>query len=299
MRPSRLRTIAVLAVLVSASAVGVAFVWVGTPNYGVFISTEGTPMVGADFNVLVTVRDPSTRDHPRQLAFLSLDDVSGFEIVSGETVDDPWGLANIWNLSGLDLSDGRSFILRTIPSWGAEMRLHAMVWSSGGNLSKVLFLGPGVVDPSSVFPYSSEYRTVTIAWPLQLSVAAEGSFAVGGELLLTTTVKGCLSGPRAPSSLYLSLELKPVYYRVVSGASGDDPWGLPNVWNLTGLDLSNGIRFSLTATPTMDGARVPLEARVWSPRAGWAAVQFNQTGELQNPDSVFFWAVTTVDFPIT
>ena len=300
--PTRLRwtLLAVLVaalVLVSGAAVVVWFATPETPAMGITFTTEGSPVVGDDFRVIVTVRDPSLTSASSRLRFLYLESRT-FDATSSEPNEDPWGLPNVWNLTGLDLSGGRSFVLETIPRWGAEHIMRAMVWAPRGSPSTVRFHEPGAVDISSTDLFLIGQLRIFISWPLELRVTAEGDFIVGGELLLTTTVRGTITSPRAPSLMYLSLELGPFDYGVLSPDDGSDPWGLPNVWNVTGQDLSGGTQFSLNVTPQSRGNR-DLEARVWSPRNTWADVEFDQTRGLQNPESFFLWGSLTTNFPIT
>lgn len=289
-------TAAVGAILVGAVIAAAMVALTSRPDRGIFLSTEGVPVVGSDFRIVLTVRYPFPPSP--SLAYLSLH-ISGFELTPNEAEDNPWGLPNVWNLTGLDLSAGRTFALYTIPAWGAEYHLAAFAWRVPGNLSTVEFASPGEVDLYSVATFLTGYFRLTITWPFDLRPTAEGSFVFGGELRITTTIRGSLSGAvRVPSLLYLSLETSSVYYRILSSDGGDDPWGMPNVWNLTGLDLSQGAQFTLVVSPQLRGDRIPLEARAWSPRGPCSGVQFNQTGEIQNLDSVFLWASLTVDFAI-
>jgi len=271
--------------------------------YEVSLGWEGTPVVGMDFSIVVDVRSRPgfTSQGP---TFLSLD-AGGFEILQGDSRENPWGRPNVWNLTGLDLSGGRRFVWQTTPTWGCENVPAVELWSPRGSVSDVVFLN---ADVSLDAEGSLDSRTVTvwayagarwqIEWPLHLAVTAGGNFTVGGDVRVDTRVQGAISGPRAPSLLFLSLELNPTYYRNRSADTDDDPWGLATIWNLTGVDLSGGIQFSLDVTPALRAARVPLEARAWSPRTSWTALSFDETGELQNPEAIRFWGSLTVDFPI-
>jgi len=295
-----------LVIIIAASVLAVAAVaFLGQPGspgprYEVSVSTDGVPVVGMDFRISVTVRDRllypgATVD---DMLFLSLVDVVGtFEILSQEVPDDPWGLPGTWNLSGVDLSAGRVFPINTTPTWGAEQVLWAYAWSPRGGLSTVEFLSPGKVALGSVYVKGSASLSLTIGWPIQLDVSATGNLSVRGNVSFLTWAQGIVSGPRTPPLLFLSLELSP-YYRVLSRNLDDDPWGMPNIWNVSGIDLSLGIGFSLDASPTTCGSRIPLEARVWSPRGSWASVQYNATYDLQTPDALFLWGSRTVDFPV-
>ncbi len=279
------------------AAAGLAtYAVLSTQPEGISITTEGSPVVGMDFRFILTVRMPGFT--PQSPTFLSLDDVQTFEIVSGDRGDDPWGMANIWNVTGMDLSAGARFVLETTPVWAAEQRLFARLWGTSGNLSKARFVAPGVVDPSSVSTHAVRTVDVTTSWPLHVQATGQGNFAAGRELNLTMTVRGQIAGARSPTLLYLSFETRPIYYQVLSSTGGDNPWGLTNVWNLTAVDLSEGVAFRLTVTPVMSGSGIPFDLRVWSPRAGWPAVRFTNESMLQNPYSVFLWASVTVSFAI-
>ena len=291
--------LALLAALLIATAGFVGYFELSKPpegiSKGISISTEGSAVVGKDLSFIITVWVPGFTSHA--LTFLSIDDIHTFEVVSADLGDDPWNMPNIWNLTGTDLSVVARFVLETTPTWAAEQRLVARLWVAD-NVSAVRFGSPGMVDPTSVVTYSSGTLALTTSWPLQVQATGQGDFTVGSELNLTITVRGQVTGPRLSGLLYLSFETKPVYYEVVSSTGGDNPWGLANVWNLTGRNLSSGETFRITITPRLIGNRIPFDLSVWSPRTSWSAIRFSQEHTIQNLDSVFFWASVTADFAI-
>src|SRR6267378_2370160 len=78
-----------------------------------------------------------------------------------------------------------------------------------------------------------------------ISISTEGSAVVGKDLRFIITV--WVPGFTSQAFTFLSIDDIRTF-EVVAGDIGDDPWNMPNIWNLTGKDLSAATRFVLETT---------------------------------------------------
>lgn len=299
----RLRRIPPLlvAILVAGALIGAAISVVlmnppggPIPPYEVSLSVDGSLVVGADVTVSATVRYrlPSSWD-PGYL-FLTILGLGSFEVLSEVDGDDPWNLAGTWNLTGTDLTNGRAFALNTTPVWAAEMVIGAFVWSpKDNNLSNVQFdSNPPAPSLNSINVMGLTSLRLTTQWPLNVQLTVDGNLSVGNNTALRVRVQGTLNGPLTPELLFLSLGVGE-HLRIVSTNDDDDPWASPAVWNLTGMDLSMGAEFSLVVTADACGDS-SLGLGAWSLRTNWTAVEVDQSGFIQNGDTVRLWASRTI-----
>lgn len=292
-------TLLVLSLAIAAFGVD-AFVLLGGlgPPDGVTVRTEGTPVVGAAFRFVLTVR--TTAASPARESYLSLSGLNGtFETSPADAVGHPWGRANVWNLSGLDLSYGRTFVLDTTPTWAAEMVLQAKVWSTIGGFGGVQFVNGDDVASTTI---SQTYRTavrLTIAWPLAASATPDDVMILGQGTRLRVSVRDAGTGVPIPSPVYLSVVTKPLYYTLATNGTSENPWNATTLWNLTGIDLVRGFDADLTVTPAMTGIGIPLDVIVWSPRGGLDAVQLDGDGVLLTRGAVRLWVDITFGFAVT
>jgi hypothetical protein len=126
--------------------------------------------------------------------------------------------------------------------------------------------------------------------PFTISIAVEGAPIVGGNftILTTVTAKPWVNGSEVTRGLtFLSLGVTHGVH-VNTPDPGDDPWGLPSVWNLTGRNASLGITFALNVSGVYAG-EFTLNAHAWWPPSSmhnWSDVQINSDGGLFNPMSV-------------
>jgi hypothetical protein len=126
--------------------------------------------------------------------------------------------------------------------------------------------------------------------PFTLSVAVEGAPVVGGNftILTTVTAKTWVNATEVTQGpTFLSLDVTHAV-QVNTPDPGDDPWGLPSVWNLTGKNASLGITFALNVTGVYAGEST-LNAQAWWPPSSmhnWSDVQLTPTGGLVDLMSV-------------
>src|SRR3972149_620408 len=97
--PTRLRwslwaVLVAALVLVSGAAVVVWFATPETPAMGITFTTEGSPVVGDDFRIIVTVRDPSLTSASSLLRFLYLE-MRAWNAGHTGANENPWGLPNV------------------------------------------------------------------------------------------------------------------------------------------------------------------------------------------------------------
>lgn len=118
--------------------------------------------------------------------------------------------------------------------------------------------------------------------PFRLSISTDGTPTVGNPFRILTDVKGSLPTTTFPEGTFVSIEVEGL--QILSADTGDDPWGLPSVWNVTGLNLTAGVRFSLDVNATFAG-EFPLLAFAWSPLSG-QTVQIDQHGHIVNVESI-------------
>jgi len=266
-----------IAVVVLTIAVGVALHRIdetrtlrGFP-YGVSLSTEGSLEAGKVTQICTTIVDNAHLSGGEML-FLSVDLGHCFRPLSPDSGDDPWCLPNVWNLSGIDLSREKQFILHATPIWGAEMRLRAVIWSpiaeaSAANVSET-GLPTGRVDI-----LNEGYLEITTRWQYEFMMSMIGAITAGESVLMEFTVTGELETEIPYSLMYFSLELRDLTLDAEDRA--DNPWHMSNIWNVTGMDLSGGKRFVVNASADVPGYPA-VEARIWSPIGSWSSVIFDE-----------------------
>ncbi len=268
------------------------------PAEGITVTTQGSPAVGSDFRFLLTVRESDFR--PSSGLYLSLEGLNGtFEITAPPAGQHPGNRLNVWNLSGMDLSRGMTFILDTTPTWAAEMVLHATLWSPVYGFAGVRFINGDSVDSTTVRSLYMTPVPLTTTWPLATSASPDAPMTLGQESTLVITVQGTLAGPRTPSLLYVEVVTKSIYYTLAGANTGGDPMNQTLSWNITGMDVSRGIELRLTATPAMAGKGVPFDVRVWSPRSSLNEPTLGIDGRSLNGGGSWLWADTTFSFSVT
>ena len=268
-----------------------------SPRYDVSISVDGTRTVGQNLHVRVSVRDRLGHSTTQTLTYLSLGIGTAYEIRTVDSCDDHWGRANVWNLSGLDLSAGRSFTIDVVPLAATESIFSAHVWFPKGALSAVRFETGGVVDVYTVAISGLASARILTNWPFEVSVSLQGDPLSNNTFRLMVTVRGAHSANPPPDLSFVSLEKGSDLLRVDTPDSGDDPWRLPYVWNASELNMSAGIEFSLDLTPTAAG-NFTSEGRIWSPLTEWNTVRFNQSGFVENSESIRVWGSAVFDLSV-
>ena len=288
---------ALLAVALIIASIAVFVAPLGTPpgdRFAVSISVETEMKISLTYPLSVTVRD--VLGNSTGTTFLSLNIAwSSLDIETPDTGDDPWGLPNVWNLTGLDLSGGRTYSLNVTPASPGDGYVTAQVWWPRGSLGAVQVSQRGNVV-GDVWTRGSAEADVTIVSPFQLSVVSIPDLVVGRDANLTATVSGDY-GVSAPPLAYVSVVGQPPRFRINTPDTGDDPWNLPNIWNVTGLDLSAGSHFILNVT-AIAGGNFSVTVEVWSPKTDLGTVRVNESGVVENPESIFDWGSTSVSLSI-
>lgn len=137
-----------------------------------------------------------------------------------------------------------------------------------------------------------------------ISVSVQGSRIVGTPLRFVIAAQGSpyphwgsvrvLGGPFPDSQgVYLLLSGLAQGFDIVGGDAQSHPWGRPNIWNLTGLDLSRGQTFTLDTIPRW-AAEMALWAVVFSPSSGHAGVRF-VNGDMVNTSTAYIQYQVRVD----
>lgn len=307
---ARTRLLAFVLVLVAVGGLIIASFFGPDRSNGIIVTMQGSGVVGTNVRFLVTAQGSP---YPRwqgfrlggaalsetHLVYLSLEGLDRiFEISGTGTQDNPWGRVNIWNLTGLDLSWGRTFALDAMPVWAAEFSLSAVVWSPSSELANVQFINGDMVDPSTVF---TEYRVqadMSTKWPLTASVTPDAPLILGQTTSMHISVRDWTSGPSPSAPLFLSVVTKPMYYTLATDGLDENPWNMTACWNLTGADLYRGFEVVVSATPTMAAKGVPLDVVVWSPRGSTSAVQVGSDGYLVKNEAIRLWVDTTFSFSV-
>ncbi len=290
--------VAVIAFLVILAAIGgLVYLLVfelGSPE-GISVTTQGSAVVGSDFRFLIRVRAPSLPQSGG--VYLSLEGLEGsFEMSPAEALGHPWGRANVWNLSGLDLSLGRTFILDATPTWAAEIPLRAAVWFPRDGFGSVRFVNGDSVDLATAsIGYSTPLR-VTTTWPLAASMTPVSPLVAGRATALDVSVHVSSAAWSTAQPLFLSVVTKAMYYTLSANGTSENPWGARILWNLTGADLARGIHVSVNATPMMADKGLGMDVIVWSPRGDPSVVQLDSSGTIVTPDAVRLWVDTTFTF---
>ncbi len=292
-------TLVVLVLTIAAVGVG-AFVLLGglEPAEGISVITQGNPVVGAAFRFVLMVRAPAVS--PSRQVYLSISDMNGsFETSPEDAVGHPWGFANIWNLTGVDLSHARTVVLNTIPTWAAESVHHAILWSPWPGFSAAWFIRQNMWPQSNTSLYYRTSVRVTTTWPLAASLTPDAPLVVGRPAHVHVSVHDAGTGVSVPTPRYLTVITKPMYYMLAANGTSENPWNVTALWDLTGIDLSRGFEANLTVTPEMAGMGIGMDAVVWSPRGSLSAVQLDEDGAILTPGAVRLWADVTFGFPVT
>lgn len=134
------------------------------------------------------------------------------------------------------------------------------------------------------------------AWrAFDLSVAWNGTAAVGSPINLTVSVRAAMLDPKTLPVLFLSLDVGTMH--VGSVTPGTNPWGYPTVWNLTGLDFSGPRTFNATVVPTDSGSNW-VYAMIWVPLGDVRSVPIDSSGHV-NPAGVTLEAVASEAITVT
>ncbi len=276
--------------------VALAFLELGLPD-GISVSIQGPLVVGSGVRFFLTVRE-----HHVPLSsgtYLSLGGMNGsFELTAAEAQGHPWGRANVWNLSGLDLPYGRTFALDATPTWAAVIALQAAVWTTPQGIGAVRFMNGDAVDFSTVSVVVVNRLTVTTTWPLTASALPDAPLVLAQAATIRISVHETAGPFSAPAPLFLSIATKPMYYTMVGVGSSDNPWNVTALWNITGADLAQGLDVVLSATPRMAAKGVGIDVIVWSPRGSLDAVRLDSDGAILTPDAVRLWVDTTFSFSV-
>ncbi len=298
--PRKVNTMLVVFALTIA-AVGVGtFVLLGglEPAEGITVITQGNPVVGSAFRFVLTVRAPAAL--PPWQVYLSVSGLNGtFEMSPEDAVGHPWGCANVWNLTGMDLSHARTVMLNTVPIWAAESVHHAILWSPMPGFSAESFLQQDMWPQGNISLYYKTSVRVTTTWPLAASMTPQGPFILGQPAQMHVSVRDAGIGVSIPSLRYLSVVTKPMYYTLAATGTSANPWNATTLWNLTGIDLSHGFDVDLTATPEMAGKGIGLDVIVWSPLGSVSAVALDGDGMILTPGAVRLWVDLSFSFPVT
>lgn len=128
-----------------------------------------------------------------------------------------------------------------------------------------------------------------------LTAGVQGTPAVGANLTITVRVQQAFIDSRTLPSLFLSVDMGTL--QVHAATLGTNPWGSPTVWNLTGVDLSSAIEFTITASPTTTGP-MTVYAMVWVPLGSLGSVTVDASGHV-NPAGINLMASSSVPIDVT
>lgn len=121
----------------------------------------GTPAVGADLQITVTVKQAFLDSRSLPIVFLSVD-VGTLVIQASTPATNPWGYATIWNLTGLDLTVPHLYQVTAAPTQAGLANLYAMIWVPLGDLRAVSVDASGHVNPADVSLLATESAAFTV-----------------------------------------------------------------------------------------------------------------------------------------
>ena len=113
------------------------------------LTLGGTPAIGSDLQVTVSVQQAFIDSRTLPSLFLSVD-VGTLSVRSATPGTNPWGSTTVWNLTGLDLSSARLYNITAAPTEAGPMTVFAMVWVPLGGLGSVSVDSTGHVNPADI-----------------------------------------------------------------------------------------------------------------------------------------------------
>ncbi|HYM40427.1 MAG TPA: hypothetical protein VEY12_09880 [Thermoplasmata archaeon] len=159
--------ILVVVLVVATAGAGVAVNAFRNANSSAFrafdlsVDVRGTPTVGSDVQITITVRQAFIDARSLSNLFLSVD-MGTLAVHGGTPSTNPWASPTVWNLTGLDLSGPRVYNITAAPTANGSATLDAMVWVPLGDLRSVSVDPSGHVNTADISLLATQSAPLTV-----------------------------------------------------------------------------------------------------------------------------------------
>ncbi len=127
-----------------------------------YLNLNGTPAVGSDFQMSVSVQQAFIDSRTLPSLFLSVD-VGTMTVVSATPAANPWHSPTVWNLTGLDLSRAHLYNITAAPTVAGPTTIFAMVWVPLGDVGSVSVDATGHVNPADIRLMASTPASISVS----------------------------------------------------------------------------------------------------------------------------------------